>query len=304
MRTLQKITPNLWFNGNAEEAVNFYTSVFPNSQVLKKTYYPDSTEDGLADFQTSLAGKVLTVQFSLDGYEFVAINAGPEFKPTPATSFMVNFDPGRDENAREHLDEMCGKLLVGGEALMPLDTYDFSERYGWVQDRFGYTWQLILTDPEGEPRPFIIPSLMFGGEAQNQAKEAIRYYTSVFKNSQAGVVATYPANTGPAVFGSIMFADFQLENQWFAAMDSAVEQNFSFTEAVSFSVACKNQEEIDYLWEKLSADHQSEQCGWCKDKFGVSWQIIPENIDELMNLPDAFARMMEMKKIIITDFKK
>jgi len=151
----QKITPNLWFDGNAKEAVDYYVSVFPDSKIRSTEHYPDSTEEGLADFQKDMAGKVLTVEFELSGVEFVAINAGPEFK---------------------------------------------------------------------------------------------------------------------------------------------------FNEAVSFSISCKDQEEIDYYWEKLSRVPESEQCGWCKDQFGLSWQVVPENMGELMKRPDAFKRLMKMHKLVIADF--
>lgn len=295
----QKIMPNLWFDGNAKEAVDFYTTVFANAQVTLTTNYP---EEGLADFQKDMAGKVLTVDFEIEGYSFTAINAGPEFSFNPSISFMLNFDPSRDEKAREHLDELWKKLIDGGEALMPLDEYPYSKRYGWVKDRYGLTWQLILTDPAGAPRPFIIPSLMFSGSRVNHAEEAIGFYRSVFKNTREGALARYPEATGPAKEGSLMFADFMLENQWFGAMDSGVEQNFTFNEAVSFAILCKDQEEIDYFWGKLSVVPEAEQCGWCKDRFGVSWQVVPQNMGELMQRPDAYAHMMEMKKIVIADF--
>lgn len=149
------ITPNLWFDGNAQEAVDYYVSVFKDAKILSTEKYPNSVEEGLADFQLELAGKVLTIEFELLGQHFTAINAGPEFK---------------------------------------------------------------------------------------------------------------------------------------------------FNESVSFAVTCKDQEEIDYFWEKLSAVPESEQCGWCKDKFGLSWQIVPENMGELMQRPDAFAKMMQMHKLVIADF--
>lgn len=155
MAQLQKITPNLWFNGNAQEAVDYYLSVFKNSEIVQTVHYPNSTEEGLADFQKDLAGKVLTIDFVLEGMRFTAINAGPEF---------------------------------------------------------------------------------------------------------------------------------------------------SFSEAISFVITCKDQAEIDYFWEKLSSVPQSEQCGWCKDKFGLSWQVVPENMGELMQRPNAFAHMMQMKKLIIDEF--
>lgn len=151
----QKITPNLWFNGNAKEAVDYYVSVFPNSKVVNTVYYPKSAEEGLADFQKDLAGQPLAIDFELNGQRFTAINAGPEF---------------------------------------------------------------------------------------------------------------------------------------------------TFSEAISFAVTCKDQEEIDYYWEKLSTVPESEQCGWCKDQYGLSWQIVPANMGELMQRPDAYTKMMNMKKLVIADF--
>ncbi len=151
----QKITPNLWFDGNAKEAVDYYVSVFPDSKVLHTAYYPKSAEEGLADFQKDLAGKPLVIEFELSGQRFMAINAGPEFK---------------------------------------------------------------------------------------------------------------------------------------------------FNEAVSFAVSCKDQEEIDYYWKKLSSVPASEQCGWCKDRFGLSWQVVPANMDELMKRTGAYANMMKMKKLVIDEF--
>jgi predicted 3-demethylubiquinone-9 3-methyltransferase (glyoxalase superfamily) len=152
---MKTITPNLWFDGNAQEAVDFYLSVFPDSKILSTAYYPKSAEEGLADFQLNMAGKVLTIEFELSGNRFAAINAGPEFK---------------------------------------------------------------------------------------------------------------------------------------------------FNEAISFSIPCEDQDEIDYYWEKLSSVPESEQCGWCKDKFGLSWQVVPKNMEELMKKPNAFVSMMKMHKIVIKDF--
>lgn len=298
----QKITPNLWFHDNAKEAVDFYVSAFPGGRVLSTAYYPKSAEEGLADFQLNMAGKELAIDFEIGGLRFTAINAGPEFQFNPSTSFMIHFDPSRDEHAREHLDQLWGTFIEGGEALMPLDTYPFSKRYGWVKDRYGLTWQFILTSPDSESRPFIVPSLLFVGKNTNHAEEAITFYLTVFKDSKQGTLARYDQDSGPAKAGSLMYADFMLAEQWFAAMDSGIEQDFTFNEAVSLSVSCKNQAEIDSFWQKLSTVPESEQCGWCKDKYGLSWQVVPENMGELMEKPGAFAHMMEMKKLVISDF--
>lgn len=295
----QKITPNLWFDHNAEEAVEFYTSIFPNSKIIAQSNYP--TED-LADFQKEFAGKVLTIEFELNGYHFMAINAGPDFKPNASVSFMINFDPSFDEDAERHLNEVWDTLSEDGEVLMQLDEYPYSKRYGWVKDKYNVSWQLMLTDPKGEPRPYVIPSLMFMGANNNRAEEAMLYYQSVFGDTRQGVISRYEDDTGPAAKGSIMFADFTLAGQWFAIMDSGVEHNFTFNEGISLSVACKDQAEIDALWDELSTVPEAEQCGWCKDKFGLSWQIVPDNIDELMEKPGTFAKMSEMKKLVIAEF--
>ena len=193
---------------------------------------------------------------------------------------------------------------------MPLQEYPFSKRYGWIQDKFGVSWQLILTNPEGEPRPFIIPSLLFVGDVAGRAEEAGDFYTSVFKDSKRGALARYPAGMEPDKEGTIMFSDFQLEGQWFTAMDSAHAHAFAFNEGISLVVRCDSQEEINYYWEKLSAVPESEQCGWLKDKFGVSWQITPSRMDEMMRdgTPEQIKRVTEaflqMKKFDIATLEQ
>lgn len=166
---------------------------------------------------------------------------------------------------------------------MPLDKYPFSERYGWIQDKYGFSWQLILTNPSGEPRPNIIPFLLFVRENAGKAEEATDFYLSVFKDSARGQLIRHPAGAEPEKEGTLMFTDFKLLGQWFAAMDSAHPgHTFQFNEAVSLMVKCEDQAEIDYYWEKLSADPKAEQCGWLKDKYGVSWQIVPAEMNEMM----------------------
>lgn len=223
------------------------------------------------------------------GQKFMAISAGPLFKFNPSVSFMVNFDPlffgsppQREKDAREKLDEVWEKLSEGGTVLMPLGEYPFSKRYGWIQDKYGLSWQLILTNPEGEPRPSIVPMMLFVGQNCGKAEEAIGFYLSVFKNSRQGNLVRYGAEQEPDKEGTILFADYMLEHKWFATMDSAHKHNFSFNEAISFIVYCDDQKEIDYYWERLSAVPQAEQCGWLKDKYGVSWQIVPAAMDVMM----------------------
>lgn len=183
---MQKIIPHLWFDREAREAAEFYTAVFPDSRITNITVLHD-TPSGDTDI----------VAFELAGYSFMAISAGPLFKFNPSISFFVNFDPSRDPNARQHLNELWEKLAQGGTELMPLQEYPFSKHYGWIQDRYGLSWQLILTDPEGEERSFIVPSLMFVGEVAGRAEEAINLYRSVFMDSKMGAIQRYGPGQEP-----------------------------------------------------------------------------------------------------------
>jgi predicted 3-demethylubiquinone-9 3-methyltransferase (glyoxalase superfamily) len=295
----QKIVPHLWFDKEAKEAAELYTSIFPGSRVTNVTTIHD-TPTGDCDI----------VSFEIAGYEFMSISAGPLFKFNPSISFFLNFDPSRDSHARENLDAAWAKLSDGGTPLMPLDKYPFSEHYGWIQDRYGLTWQLILSDPAGEPRPFIAPSLMFTGAVAGRAEEAIDLYTSIFPDSRRGNTARYPAGMEPDREGTLMFADFQLQGQWFAAMDSAHQHEFGFNEAISLLVRCGSQTEIDQYWDTLSAVPEAEQCGWLKDRFGVSWQIAPADMDRMMSegSPEQIARVTQaflpMKKFDLAELQR
>lgn len=294
-----KITPHLWYDTEAKEAAEFYCSLFPDSKITNLTTLHD-TPSGDCD----------VVSFQLSGQPFMAISAGPYFKFNPSVSFFLNFDPSRDKNARKNLDATWETLSNGGSVLMELDKYPFSERFGWLQDKYGLSWQLILSNPDGEERPFIVPSLMFVGDVYGKAEEAIKFYLSVFQHSKQGILARYPKGMEPDKEGTIMFSDFMINDLWFAAMDSAHEHKFAFNEALSLMVPCDTQDEIDYYWKKLSAVPEAEQCGWCKDKYGVSWQIHPVIMDEMMQkgtreqvnrLTKAF---LPMKKFDITELRK
>ncbi|MFD1413360.1 VOC family protein [Oceanobacillus jeddahense] len=296
----KNIVPHLWFDKEAKEAAAFYTSVFPNSQVCSEIVVKD-TPSGDCDL----------VSFDLWGQRFMSISAGPYFSFNPSISFMVNFDPARDEHASKQIEEVWEKLSDGGQVLMPFDAYPFSEKYGWIQDKYGVSWQLILTNPEGEERPPILPSMMFTGENAGKAEEAVQFYLSIFKDSKKGVSAKYPAGMEHNQEGTVMFSDFMLENVWLTAMDSALEHGFQFNEAVSLLVNCDTQEEIDYYFEQLSAVPEAEQCGWLKDKYGVSWQIVPKDLDEMMSehatqeqIDRVNQAMMPMKKLDMKTLRK
>ena len=297
---MQKITPHLWFDKESKEAAEFYVSAFGNGSKITNITTLHNTPSGDTDI----------VSFELNGQCFMAISAGPLFKFNASVSFVVNFDPSREENARKNLDSLFERLSAGGTALMPLDKYPFSERYGWVEDKYGLSWQLILSNPEGEERPFIVPSLMFVGDVSGKAEEAVSFYLSVFRNAKKGVFVRYSKGQEPDKEGTIMFSDFMLEDQWFAAMDSAREHNFGFNEAISLIVHCDTQNEIDYYWEKLSAVPEAEQCGWLKDKYGLSWQIVPTEMDEMMSrgtreqIDRVTQAFLPMKKLDIAQLEK
>lgn len=297
-----KIVPHLWYDKEAKEAAEFYTSIFRYSAINHVTTLHDTP-----------SGDTDSVSFDLRGQKFMAISAGPLFKFNPSISFIVNFDPvlfpAGAQAAREKLDEVWEKLSEGGTVLMPVDTYPFSERFGWLQDKYGLTWQLMLTNPQGARQP-IVPSLLFVGDNCGKTEEAINFYLSIFKNSKLGSLRRYSAGQAPEKEGTIMFADFMLENYWLAAMDSALEHNFAFNEAVSLIVYCTDQAEIDYYWKNLSAVPDAEQCGWLKDKYGVSWQVTPFAMDEMMRsgTPEQIARVTQaflpMKKLDLAVLQK
>ncbi|WP_331233080.1 VOC family protein [Natronorarus salvus] len=296
---MQKITPNLWFDGNAEDAVTRYTSLFDDAKIGTISRYDEAS----ANASGQPEGSVLTVEFGLEGQAFVALNGGPQFPFTPAISFIVNC-PTRDA-----VDDLWAHLSPGGEQLMPLGSYPFSDRYGWTTDEFGVSWQLIYADDV--PKRKIVPSLMFVGDRCGQAEEAISFYTSIFDDAEVGAIARYGPDQHPDGEGTVMFADFTLCGQRFAAMDSAREHGFDINESISFIVGCANQKEVDYFWEALTADGGEEgQCGWLEDRYGMSWQIVPTLLPELLQDEDAekAARVMEamlkMEKLDIADLEE
>ncbi|AKK03388.1 VOC family protein [Corynebacterium epidermidicanis] len=289
---MQKITPSIWCNQNAREVADFYVSTFRDAQIVGNQTYPES---GLPDWQQDMAGKELMIDLEIAGLRISLINADGHYHPNGAVNFMVNFDPAAHPDAVDYLDSVWARLIDGGQIRMELGEYPFSQRYGWVEDRFGVNWQLIVTRPENDPRPHVIPSFMFCGKAQDRCAEAVDYWCDVIDNSQVGRRVEYPNKPG-----SVMFSEFQLGGQWFTAMDSAVPQDFTFDGGVSFVISAHEQDEVDYLWEKLADTEQP--CGWCLDQFGAVWQIIPDNFGELMSRPGSYETMLTMTKIEIDKF--
>jgi len=282
---MQKITPHLWYDKEAFEAVNLYVSIFPNSKITHRLFIYD-TPSGTADIIT----------FEIMGYEMQAFSAGPIFKVNPSVSFLVTC------TTRDQVDEYWKKLSQGGKALMELGAYPFSERYVWIEDKYGVSWQLMYTN-EANAKPMIRPVVMFTGEVAGRAEEAINYWTTIFPDSKINDFTRYEKGEEPDMAGTVKFGSFTLFNQEFAAMDSAQAHKFSFSEAISFVINCDTQEEVDAYWEILSAVPDAEACGWLKDKFGFSWQVTPTALYPLLGDDDrektdrVSLTLMEMKKL-------
>lgn len=294
----QKIVPCLWFDTEAEEAVKFYTSIFGNSKIHTQTRYPGAGQE----IHQKEAGSVMTIDFELEGYQLLALNGGPHFKFNSSISLFMIF---KDE---QEINGIWEKLYDGGKAMMPLDSYDWSPKYGWLQDRYGLNWQLMIEDSGRSPAQKICPLLFFTGSNHGNAEQAVKYYTSVFENSNIeGILKYEKEDNNEYALGAVKHAQFQLRGETFMAMDSGIEHDVPFNEAISFTVVCKDQQEIDKYWDLLTkgGDPQAQQCGWLKDKFGISWQVTPVGMEKLMNDPDkekakrAMEAMMKMKKINI-----
>jgi predicted 3-demethylubiquinone-9 3-methyltransferase (glyoxalase superfamily) len=289
---MENITPHLWFDNNAEEAAKFYTSIFKDSRLKNMT-----------TLHNTPSGTVEIITIEVLGQEFTLISAGPLFKFNPSVSFLVAC------STKEEVDELWKKLSEGGAALMDLGEYPFSEKYGWVQDKYGLSWQIMFMG-DHKIKQRIIPTLMFVGKQNGKAEEAINFYSSVFGNARVGDILRYSKGEEPDKEGTVKHASFMLEDQDFAAMDSAREHNFAFNESISFMVHCNTQKEIDYYWEKLSAYTEAEQCGWLKDKYGLSWQIVPNIMDEMLKDNDkkkigrVTEAFLQMKKLDIATLKE
>ncbi|MPV51180.1 VOC family protein [Pseudactinotalea sp. HY160] len=294
---MQRIVPNIWCRRNAVEVGDFYAGVFPNAASEVTARYP---QEGLLDFQRDFAGEPLVVDVTIRGHVIRLINAGEEFLPNPALSFLVNVDPadhgGDEQAALAEIDRLWHGLGEGGVVRIEIGEQPYSRRYGWVEDRYGVNWQLMYTETDAGEGNHLVPDFLFT-TAEPRAREAIEFYTGLIQGSRIGQVIGKPEE--PA---GVMFADFTLAGQMFAAMDGGAEHEFTFTPGFSLEIACDGQAEIDRLWEALSSVPEAEQCGWCMDRFGVSWQIVPANMGELMERPGAFETMLAMKKLVIADF--
>jgi predicted 3-demethylubiquinone-9 3-methyltransferase (glyoxalase superfamily) len=234
------------------------------------------------------------------GTQFDLMTAGPYLPFNPTVSFIINCD------TESEADILWGKIMKEGKALMPLDSYPFTKKFGWAEDKYGVSWQVLCMEGE-KPSQKISSTLMFCGDVCGRAEEAMNFYVSVFKNSHIDYISAYDG-TEPELQDTrakTKHAGFTLDNMRFSVLDSGRVSPLTFNQAISFIVNCKDQEEIDYFWEKLTDGGQEVQCGWLNDKFGVPWQVVPTRMTEMLSqgTKEQIARVtevfMKMKKFDI-----
>lgn len=293
---LQTITPSLWFDGQTEEAANFYTTTLRGGQITRVDLYPEvgSKQYGYKP------GDVQMAAFEAEGLHFVIINGGPLYTLNPSISFVVY------RTRPEELVELWEKMIKGGKERMPLGAYPFSKSFGWLTDKFGVSWQLMLAEDERAAAP----SLLFAGASAGRAEEALRYYAETLPGSKLGTLARFAPGNEPDRAGTLQYGELIIGDQRLIAMDSARDPDLMFSSAISLLVQGDTQEEIDALWERLSAVPEVEQCGWCQDKFGVTWQVAPRILDVMLRdgTPEEIDRVtlayLQMKKFDIAALQR
>lgn len=272
----ENITPCLWYNGQAQEAAALYCSVFANAKIT--------------------AQSPIVTSIDVSGQSFTLLDGGPKYKPNASISFYYICEK------EEELNNIWNAFSKEGTVLMPLDKYPWGEKYGWINDKFGISWQIALGKISDVGQK-ITPCLMFTGKQYGRADEAIAHYSSIFKNVKVDGILRYGTNELPDQVGKVKHAQFALNDQKFMIMESAAPHNFTFTEGISLTIHCETQKEIDHYWERLTESGAESMCGWLKDKFGVSWQIVPNVLDKIMSDPakagKAAQAFMAMRKLNI-----
>ena len=273
------IYPCFWFNNNAKEAAIFYRSVFLGA--------------------TSKQDNPFVVTFQAGGQKLMFLNATSQFSFNSSISIFVVCE------SNDEIEHVWHLLAEGGKVLMALDKYPWSEKYGWVQDQYGLSWQLMM-GKMGDVGQKFTPLLTFTGKNAGKSEEAMNFYTSVFDESKIQGIARYEKGEGD-VEGDIKHAQFNLGKYVMMAMDSSLPHGFEFNEAISFVVECETQDEIDYYWNKLTEGGEESMCGWCKDKYGVSWQVVPTILPKLLGDPSRAEKVtnvfMKMKKFNIEELE-
>jgi predicted 3-demethylubiquinone-9 3-methyltransferase (glyoxalase superfamily) len=274
------IYPCITLKGKIADAAPFYMDAFGSGKVAQTSPF--------------------VIQIELHGQKIMLLNDGPTALPNPSISFMVMAE------SDEETEQYWNKLVEGGNVLMALDSYPWSPKYGWVQDRYGVSWQLYTGTKEDSPQKFC-PTLMFTGDKAGKAAEAVHFYTSLFPQSRIQGILNYGEGEGDNT-SFVKHAQFDINNYTLMAMDSSAEHNFSFNDAISLVVECDNQKEIDQYWDELTTNGGKEvACGWLTDKYGISWQIIPKSLGSLLKDAERAQRvmgaLMQMKKLVIADLE-
>lgn len=271
MNKKEKITPCLWFNGNAAEAADLYCSVFSDAKIIARSPF--------------------VTELNVSGQNMTLLDGGPRYQPNPSISFYYVCE------TENELQRIWNGFKKEGNILMSLGKYPWSEKFGWISDKYGISWQLSLGHT-AEARQKITPCLMFTGKQCGRAEEAMKFYTSVFRNSAIDELVKDEKDAK-----LVKHARFTLMGQEFMAMDSQERHPFGFSEGVSLTIHCQDQEEIDHYWNLFTDEGEESMCGWLKDKFGVSWQVVPTILDSIMKDPakagKAAQAFMSMKKLEI-----
>lgn len=285
---MNKIWTCIWVDKEAEELSEFYQKVFANSSINGISHYPKATEK----VSGKKAGTVMTVEMKIENLNLLILNGGSFYKFNPSFSFMVFC-----EN-EEEIKSKWNILSEKGEIRMGLDNYPWASLYGWTTDKFGVEWQLILVPSDQK----ICPAFLYVNDMYGKGEDAIKYYTSIFPHSRVGMMAKDEKND------TVQYAEFYLENQKFVLMEGPGDHPHRLNNSCSLIVNCRNQQEIDHYWEILSHSGKIEECGWLKDKFGLSWQITPADFIKLLKQGDdqeinkMFEVLLTMKKIELDKF--
>jgi predicted 3-demethylubiquinone-9 3-methyltransferase (glyoxalase superfamily) len=276
----KSIYPCLTLKGKAAEASAFYMQTFGEGNVVQTSPF--------------------VVQIELSGQKLMLLNDGPSAVPNSTISFMVICE------TEAETEKYWFDLVSEGKVFMALDTYPWSPKYGWVEDKYGVSWQLYTGSKIDTPQKFC-PTLMFTGTNAGKAQAALHYYTALFPESNIQGIMKYSEGEGDDV-DFVKHAQFKINHFVMMAMDSSADHGTTFNDAISFVVECEDQEEIDRYWDYLTANGGKEvACGWLTDQYGISWQIIPKILGRLMSDPvrgqRAMAALMKMKKLIIAELE-
>ncbi|SMC95021.1 VOC family protein [Pedobacter nyackensis] len=274
------IYPCLTIKGKITEASDFYIDVFGTGKISQSNHF--------------------VIQIELRGQKIMLLNEGPTSTPNPSISFMVMAE------SAEETEKYWNKLIAGGKILMALDSYPWSPKYGWVEDKYGVSWQIYTGTKEDSVQKFC-PTLMFTGEKAGKATEAIQDYTQLFPDSNIQGILKYAEGEGDRT-DFVKHAQFKINDYVMMAMDSSADHHFEFNDAISLVVECETQQEIDKYWQQLTGNGGHEvACGWLTDQYGISWQIIPKALGKLISDPErgqrAMGAMMKMKKLVIADLE-